>query len=289
MIYLYAFFVLTLINALKDIAIKKWLQWVSVWAMTWVTSFILVLLSIPFVIIEGIPSHVDANFIWIVLGWWVFFYFGKYFSFTALSLWDISLISPLKWLVSVSAIFSSMFFLGEWVSIGGGIGITLIVLGTYLLALEKTHTHVFAPIKALFLNPGSRFYLITIILYGFTVTFDRMGVQGSSIWIWTLLMNTCMTIMNVPDVYKERHTIMRDMKIHWKVICLILLLHVVVYISQMYIVSHLISPYTSAFKAASSLFVVMLWGWFFHEKDLFKRFLSAVIIFFWVVCIGFFG
>lgn len=69
---------------------------------------------------------------------------------------------------------SSFLLLGEGVSFAGGIGIFLIFFGTYFLAIEKTHTHIFAPIQALWKNPGSKIYLIAVFFYGFTVTFDRM-------------------------------------------------------------------------------------------------------------------
>lgn len=122
-------------------------------------------------------------------------------------------------------------------------------------------------------------YLVSVLMYGFTVTFDRMGVHASSIWIWTFLMNFIMFIMSSRDVYSERKTIRQDMRKYWKVLFLILSLHVLVYVSQMWIVSQVIAPYTSGFKAASALFAVILGGWFFMEKDLFKRFVAAAIIF----------
>ncbi len=287
MILLYAFFVLTFLNAFKDIAIKKWLQNLSPGAMTGITSFTLILVSIPFIVQEGIPSHIDSWFLWVVLGGGIFYYFGKFFNFTALSLGDISYITPMKGLVSIAVIFSSLLLLGEGVTLGGWLGIFLIFLGTYFLALEKTHTHIFAPIRALWTNAGSKMYLISVLMYGFTVTFDRMGVQGSSIWIWTFLMNFIMFVMSSRDLYSERKTIRQDMRKYWKVLFFILSLHVFVYVSQMWIVSQVIAPYTSGFKAASALFAVIFGGWFFKEKDIMKRFIAAMIILIGVICMGF--
>lgn len=257
--------------------------------MTGITSLTLILVSVPFIVRDGIPDHIDSSFLWIVLGGGVFYYFGKFFNFTALSLGDISYIAPMKGLVSIAVIFSSLLLLGEWVSIGGWLGIFLIFAGTYFLALEKTHTHVLAPIQALWTNVGSKMYLVSVLMYGFTVTFDRMGVHGSSIWIWTFLMNLIMFIMSSRDVYSERKTIRQDMRKYWRVLFLILSLHVFIYVSQMWIVSQVIAPYTSGFKAASALFAVMFGGWFFREKNLLKRFIAAAIIFSGVLCIGFLG
>jgi uncharacterized membrane protein len=53
------------------------------------------------------------------LGGGIFYYFGKFFNFTALSLGDISYITPMKGLVSIAVIFSSLLLLGEGVTLGG--------------------------------------------------------------------------------------------------------------------------------------------------------------------------
>jgi hypothetical protein len=45
------------------------------------------------------------------------------------------------------------------------------------------------------------------VFYAFTVTLDRMGIEKSSVWIWTLAMNSIMLIMSLPDLYKEKNTL----------------------------------------------------------------------------------
>lgn len=289
MILLYAFFVLTFLNAFKDIAIKKWLKDVSAGAMTGLTAFVMIFISLPALFYTGVPEHMELSFLWVVAWGGIFYYFGKFFNFTALSLGDISLIAPMKWLVTISVMISSFLLLGEGVTWAGGVGIFLIFFGTYFLAIEKTHTHILAPIQALWKNPWSKIYLIAVFFYGFTVTFDRMGVQGSNIWLWTLAMNSIMLVMSIPDMYHERKTLLWHIGKFWKVLSMILFLHAFIYISQMWIVSQVIAPYTSGFKAASLLFAVMLGGWFFQEKDLLKRFIAALIILSGVLFMGFFG
>lgn len=257
--------------------------------MTGLTALIMVCISVPGLIYTGIPEHMELSFLWVVAWGGIFYYFGKFFNFTALSLGDISLISPMKWLVTISVMISSFLLLGEGVTWAWGIGIFLIFFGTYFLAIEKTHTHVFAPLQSLWRNPWSRIYLLAIFFYGYTVTFDRMGVQGSNIWLWILAMNSIMFIMSFPDMYREREILSWLIKNFWKVLVMILFLHAFVYVSQMWIVSQVIAPYTSAFKAASALFAVIFGGWFFQEKDLLKRFIAAIIILLGVLFVGFFG
>ena len=129
-----------------------------------------------------------------------------------------------------------------------------------------------APIRALFRDPGSRMFLIALCFYGFTVTFDRMGIHASSIWLWAFLMNSIVFIMSSRDIYKYRKTLRKNIKKEYKALVILIVLHVWIYISQMYIVSEIIAPYTSAFKSASALFSIVLGGWFFREKNLLQRF-----------------
>jgi drug/metabolite transporter (DMT)-like permease len=55
----------------------------------------------------------------------------------------------------------------------------------------------------------------------------------------------------------------------------------------MYVVSEIIAPYTTAFKSASSLFAVIIGGWFFQEQNLWRRFFGALIIFSGILSIVF--
>lgn len=95
-IFLYAFLTLTFLNAFKDITIKKSLKDLSPNILTGITAIVMILLSAPFVIRDGVPAHLDISFLWIALGGGIFYYFGKYFNFSALSLGDISVIAPMK-------------------------------------------------------------------------------------------------------------------------------------------------------------------------------------------------
>lgn len=97
MIYFYAFFVLSFLNAFKDISTKQSLKSLDAGVLTGICSLALIIVTLPFLIREGIPSHIEYTyFIWIVAGGGLFYYFGKYFNFQSLSLGEISLISPMK-------------------------------------------------------------------------------------------------------------------------------------------------------------------------------------------------
>ncbi len=155
--------------------------------------------------------------------------------------------------------------------------------------MEKGHTTFIEPIRALYRDPGARMFLIAIVFYGFTVTFDRMGIHASSIWFWSFLMNLIVFLMSIRDIIHHRKTLKKNIHTQYRALILLIVLHIWIYLSQMYIVSEVIAPYTSAFKSASALFAVVLGGWFFREKNLLQRFLGASVILFGIILISFFG
>lgn len=287
-IYLYAFLVLWILNSFKDIAIKHSLKNINTWVLAWLTALFTIFISLPFLFIEWIPEKFPPNFIWTFLFWWVFYYFWKFFNFTSLKLWDISLIAPMKWLVTFFTVVTSILLLWENVSLLWWLGLTLIISWIYLLAVEKTHTNVLSPIKALWTNKWSKMFLIAVMFYWFTVTIDRMWVLWSSIWFWTISMNLFVFIFSLPDIIKHRKNIIPSFKNLYFSFFLIVSLHSIIYISQMYIVSQILAPYTSAFKTSSALFSVIIWWWFFQEKWLIKKFISALIILLWTMLISFY-
>ncbi len=287
-IYLYAFFVLWFLNSFKDIFIKHSLKNIDSWVLAWITSLCLVILTLPFLYNDGLPKEFSPNFLWILLFGGVFYYFWKYFNFTSLSLWDISLISPMKWLVTLSSIATSFLLLWETVSIIWWLWLFLIVAWTYLLAIEKSHTKFLDPIKALWSNPWSKMYLICILFYWFTTTIDRMWTTWSSVWFWSVCMNFTVFIFSIPDILKHKKSFINNFRKIYISFFFIVLLHFVVQTSQYYVVSQILSPYTSAFKTSSALFAVIIGWWFFKEKWLLKRFISAVIVLAWVALVAFY-
>lgn len=65
-IFLYAFLTLTFLNAFKDITIKKSLKDLSPNMLTGITAIVMILVSLPFVIRDGIPAHLDLSLLLVI-------------------------------------------------------------------------------------------------------------------------------------------------------------------------------------------------------------------------------
>lgn len=129
-------------------------------------------------------------------------------------------------------------------------------------------------------------YLISIACYGFTVTIDKMGVLASSPIFWVILMNLSVFFLSIGQMKgKTKATLERlsDMKI---ALVTIVILHTSVIVAQMYVISEILSSYTSAMKASSAIFSVIIGGWYFREQDLLKKSLATCIILLGVIFIS---
>lgn len=273
-------------NSIKEIAIKKWLKNIdsnTLAGLVWLfTSIIL----IPFIINEWIPSFWDSFFIAFIF-WSIMYFWGKYLNFTALSIWDISYISPLKALVTINVVFTSFIILWEKPNIYWFLWIIIIAIWSYILSIKKEHTNLLDPIKHLFLNKWSRIYLLVTILYGFTVTIDKIWVNSSSPIFWTFCMNFMVFLFSLWKILSNYKFVKIEIKNNFLIFTIIILLHTLIYVSQMVVISNILASYTSAFKTSSSLFAVIIWWKIFNEENLFIKFIATLIMILGVILISF--
>ena len=95
---------------------------------------------------------------------------------TAIQIAPVSLTFPFLSFTPVFTILTAWLFLGESVSLQGAGGIVLVSLGAYLLQANLVRESVFAPIKAVFTNPGPRAMLAAALIYSITSTLGKKGV-----------------------------------------------------------------------------------------------------------------
>lgn len=128
-----------------------------------------------------------------------------------------------------------------------------------------------------------------MVCYGFTVTIDRVGVQQSSFWFWSVCMNCFVVLFSMRAMVRDRLTLVSGIRKSFVSFSFVVLIHALAYISQMYLVSKILSPYISSFRASSALLIVVVGGWFFKESHLVQRFFAATIMVAGMVIIAFYG
>ena len=116
----------------------------------------------------------------------------------ALKTSPISLTMPLLALTPLFLIFISYIILGERVSISGGIGVFLIVIGSYMLNIHKIRQALTEPIKAIFKEKGSVMIIIVAFIFSITSSLGKMAIEHSSPMFFGSLYFILVTLLFTP-------------------------------------------------------------------------------------------
>lgn len=189
--------ILTAISvAIRDVSVKffKELQPLDIAAVELFWS--LPALAIGSFLIPVPP--LDATF------WWNFF-ISIPLNVTAYILYlqsikasPISLSVPFLSFTPLFMILTGFVALGETINLWGGLGIILIVLGSYILNLNKSKEGLFKPFSALFHEKGSWMMMIVAFLFAFAAVVGKKAMLHSSplffIYFFFLVFNITILI-----------------------------------------------------------------------------------------------
>ncbi len=138
------------------------------------------LIALPFV---PVPADLSIKF-WVnylaVLTAMALTYFPYY---RAINLSPLSLTVPFLSFVPVFALVFGLLFLGERASVWGLAGIGLVVLGGYVLYLDRLREGGWlAPFRAIMAEPGSRLMIMTAAVWGLAAVVGKAAMIQSSPW-----------------------------------------------------------------------------------------------------------
>ncbi|HMK33624.1 MAG TPA: DMT family transporter [Desulfomonilaceae bacterium] len=103
---------------------------------------------------------------------------GAYYLFlSSIRMAPLSLTVPLLAFTPVLTIFTSAILLGESITLSGGLGISMVTAGAYILNANLIRQNIWAPIKAIFFHPGSRRMLLVAIIWSVTSSLGKKGVE----------------------------------------------------------------------------------------------------------------
>jgi drug/metabolite transporter (DMT)-like permease len=111
---------------------------------------------------------------------------------------DLSLVAPLTSLTPLFMLVTGALILGERPSPAGGIGVSVIVVGAYLLNLSDRRISMTGPLLALFRDPGARAMLLVAFLYSISAAYDKVGVEASSPVFWAAAIQATVALALAP-------------------------------------------------------------------------------------------
>lgn len=159
------------LTALDSLVVTTWLGTIAAGVLGIVTW------------IQGIPD-LQPGF------WWVLVANGSLNSLAfwvynrALKVGDLSLTAPIVAFSPLFFFITSPLIVAEYPSRSDLLGCVLVVLGSYGLNWEARRQGVWAPLRALWTQPGSRLMLGVALIWSVTANLDKAGVLRSSPMFW---------------------------------------------------------------------------------------------------------
>ncbi len=275
-------------ESLKDVKSKQSLRYVDEYWLTWAVQLIAVLGLLPVLLYVGIPP-LGPNFGWALLvggglNVWAFLLYVQ-----AIKAADLSLTVPLVTLTPLFMLITSPLMVGEFPSLMDGVGVMLIVIGSYILNLAAESKGGFAPLRSLLTNPGCRKMLWVAFLWSFTANLDKVGVANSSPFFWSVTLLLFIACGITPMLlYRFNTSPPTQLRLNWQLLGLTGGLAALAIGFQMMAITMTSVAQVIAVKRMSSLISVLFGHFLFQESGLRERLSGAVVMVLGVVIITLF-
>jgi drug/metabolite transporter (DMT)-like permease len=205
----------------------------------------------------------------------------------ALKIADLSLTVPLVTLTPLFLLVTSPLIVQEQPTWADGFGVTLLVIGSYVLNLgapkapedqkNSAVANALAPLARMVRNPGSRLMLCVAFIWSITSTIDKIGVLNSSPLFWVISLFSVIALSMLPLLLLRRQSF-RPLLAQWRILTITGLLNATGVTFQMFALPMAPVAQVIAVKRMSALISVLLGHFFFHEKGLRSRLTGAAIM-----------
>jgi len=276
-----------LLQALKDVFIKRTVRRVHYIIVCWSYCVLTVVFLIPALAYVGIPE-IKTEF-WTALmmsGTLNTAAFLLYFK--ALHSSDLSITVPMLTFTPLFMLITSPIIVGEFPSRMGLLGILLIVTGSYVLNARRLQKGFFAPFKALFHHKGPKLMFFVAVIWSVAANYDKIGLENSSpvFWLFAAFLFIAVTLTPIMIIL-ARSEIGQAFANAGNIAC-IGFFEAVSLIFQMAALTMTLVPYVVSVKRTSVIFGVVLGSLIFKEKGFKERMAGAALMVCGVLCVAFF-
>lgn len=277
-------------EACKDATGKQSLKTLDEYSVLFGFMTVGAVIMLPVLWLSGGVPPLLPNF------WWALLVGGglNILAFTlyvrALKVADLSLTVPLVTLTPLFLLATSPIIVQEWPTWADGIGVVLLVIGSYVLNLKtalgaasvsgaQTRRSVWSPLLAMARNPGSRLMLCVAFIWSITSNFDKIGVVNSSPLFWALALFTTIASGMIPFVFRRGLKAgLQPLIKQWRLIGITGGFNAIAITFQMLALPMAPVAQVIAVKRMSALLSVLFGHFFFGEREMRERLLGAAIM-----------
>jgi len=179
-------------------------------------------------------------------------------------------------------ILTGWLVLGEEVSMLGGTGIMLVVVGTYLLNQDKLHMngrrYWFEPLRAIAYQQGSRRMLMVAVIFSVTTVGSKAAMLYVGPMDFAAFYFAVLGVAALLVVLLVQPSGLRVLKVRPGLNLLIGLFFSLMVVTHFLALSRVEAAYMISVKRTSMLFGILYGAWLFHEKGVARNFSSATIM-----------
>lgn len=269
----------------RDFQSKRFLPRVDPLTVSWALSlFSMPVLGVVLAFTD-VPA-VDATFFLLVAGAGAVLTVGWILYIRALSVSEMSLSIPMISFSPLFLLILAPLFFGELPSPVGVLGVSLIVLGTYILAVARASFGFFSPFRALFREPGPRLMLAAAVAFSFAAVFEKAGIARSSPILFAFSENACAALIMIPILFLKHRPGFRETYTNRKILLPIGLCVAMMFVCQASALRLGPVAYVVAIKRFSVLFSVFAGGVLLREQQLGARLAGSAVMVCGILCIA---
>jgi uncharacterized membrane protein len=228
-------------------------------------------------VVEGVPAVDWRDFLWAtsvsalgnLLAWYLFF--------RAIKESALAHTMPFTAFTPVFLIPVAYVLFGEMPDRSGVVGIGLIVAGAYGIHLRSNR--LLEPFRMLYENRGTRFMLMTALIWSVTATVDKAAVLASSQAFYGFSLHLILAILYMLYLIRHREMNVKLVRENLGGLLLLGLITGLLTIFQFTALKHMFVSYVIAFKRSGVLVSVVFGALLFGEKGLRKNlFCTALMV-----------
>jgi len=265
--------------ALADSFTKKYFSHFSGVSILLVRLSLPGLVLLPYTVSAGLPD-VPMDFWYLLLILVPLEIAAMWFYVMAIRDTPLHLSLPYLSFTPVFVIITGYLFLGETVSWDGTLGIIFIVVGTYLLNLDrigKSWQTVFSPLTAVFRVPGSALMLIASLIYSFTAVLSKKAMLYTEATSFGALYFSLIGVVTLVLILLFQPRTVAGVLIRPGAMSLVGILMAIMVVTHFMALEQVETAYMLSVKRTSMIFGMLLGAWMFKDMS-FRQHLPAGMI-----------
>lgn len=272
-------------ESLKDVFSKNSLRQLDEYRVAFGLRFISFLFLIPIFFFLPIPE-LSVDFWWALLATSILNVATTVLYMKALKYSDMSLSVPFVTFTPLFLLLTSPIMVGEFPNLQGLAGVLLIVAGSYAMNVQRSQQSWWAPFKALLHQKGPRYMMGVAFIWSITANIDKVGVQGSSPYFWSMAASGGISLFILPLMVWKSGPVKGNWKTAVRPMVLIGLFSALTLIFQMSAIKLTLVAYVISIKRTSAVMAVIWGALLFRESNTRQRLVGAIIMVIGVVCIS---